>query len=710
MQEKRIEKGISSIQFWRFMRIKNELREILEKIQLAGGQGLVVGGSVRDYLIDPNIEPKDLDVEVYRLSVDQLVELLQGYGKVDQVGKSFGVIKLTTKQTDYDFSLPRTENKEGKGHTGFMVEVDPNISPKQAARRRDFTINSIAYDPLTGEFIDHFGGEVDLRFGYLIATSKAFSEDPLRVLRGMQFAGRFNLIAVSSTLDLCKSLLSEYKDLSKDRVWGEWYKWATKSVKPSKGLNFLDQCGWLTLYPELEALKGVEQDSEFHPEGWSLTELPVKSALASPTQATSVDLSLREFLSCSSASDTTVKSFGSAPGAKTISNTLIDSFSTTAYTTSLCESFSPSSTPAVVTQSKSLMWFFGAIAANADPCFRVMFKVPFCRVQAVVGSSINDFEVVKAVVKPIAIYMMNVFPPFKSASDVKFHDDSVDTYSSTFSGPGSVLVASSIVVESRSASIDSYILFTIDFTVLNCDTHSNSSLKLNCNAKHRLFEVTVGDVFIHTQHVVDAAARICARESIIGYRRAVIVFAALCHDLGKPSRTDFIDGRWRSRGHEQSGVEPTKSFLDSIGSPKAITDQVIPLVERHLAHLSCGSSRSVRRLAGAIAPATIEDLVLVIEADHSGRPPLEAKLPERAARLLELAKKNNCNESVIKPILLGRHLIDKGHKPGKEFKGILSKAFEAQLDGEFDSLEGAVNWLEVNYEFGSRLVYVNKTV
>ena len=482
MQEKRIEKGISSIQSWRFMKIKNELREILEKIQLAGGQGLVVGGSVRDYLIDPNIEPKDLDVEVYRLPVDELVELLQGYGKVDQVGKSFGVIKLTTKQTDYDFSLPRTENKEGKGHTGFMVEVDPNISPRQAARRRDFTINSIAYDPLAEEFIDHFGGMLDLKCGLLEPTSEAFSEDPLRVLRGFQFAARFNLIGRWETHDLCESLLDEYKDLSKERVWGEWYKWATKSVNPSMGLEFLDHCGWLTLYPELEALKDVEQDSEYHPEG---------------------------------------------------------------------------------------------------------------------------------------------------------------------------------------------------------------------------------DVFIHTQHVVDAAARICARENITGYRRAVVVFAALCHDLGKPSCTDFIDGRWRSRGHEQSGAEPTRSFLDSIGCPKAIADQVIPLVERHLAHLSCESSRSVRRLAGAIAPATIEDLVLVIEADHSGRPPLEAKLPERAARLLELAKKNNCNESVIKPILLGRHLIGKV-QPGKEYKGILSRAFEAQLDGEFVCLRGAVEWLEANYEFGDKLINVEE--
>lgn len=453
------------------MNIKDELKEILEKIQLAGGQGLVVGGSVRDYLIDPNLEPKDVDIEVYRLPVEQLIELLQGYGKVDQVGKSFGVIKLTTEETDYDFSLPRTENKQGKGHIRFMVEVDPNINPRQAARRRDFTINSIAYDPLIGEFIDHFHGEVDLSFGFLVATSEAFSEDPLRVLRGFQFAGRFDLDGACSTLELCKSLIGEYKDLSKERVWSEWYKWATKSVKPSKGLDFLNRCGWLTLYPELVALKGVEQDPEYHPEG------------------------------C-------------------------------VYTHSLC--------------------------------------------------------------------------------------------------------------------------------------------------------------------VVDAAARICDRENIAGYRRAVVVFAALCHDLGKPNCTEFIEGRWRSRGHEQSGVEPTRSFLDSIGCPKAITDQVIPLVERHLAHLSCESSRAVRRLAGAIAPATIEDLLLVIEADHSGRPLLEAKLPERAAKLLELAKKNNCNQSVVKPILLGRHLIDKGHKPSKEFKGILSKAFEAQLNGEFDSLEGAVEWLEAH--------------
>jgi tRNA nucleotidyltransferase (CCA-adding enzyme) len=244
------------------------MKNILEAIVVAGGKPLFVGGCVRDKIL--RRESKDIDVEVYDLPADQLVKVLSKFGRVDQVGVSFGVIKLTTDTDDFDFTLPRLDNKVGVGHTGFEVVVDHTLSPMEAAKRRDFTINSIAED-MDGNLIDPYGGESDLMYGVLRATSEHFAEDPLRVLRGFQFAGRFNMKADTRTSDLCRSLLPEAETLASERIFGEWEKWALKSVKPSAGLEFLLDTGWIKLYPELDQLVGLEQDAEWHPEGCVFT-------------------------------------------------------------------------------------------------------------------------------------------------------------------------------------------------------------------------------------------------------------------------------------------------------------------------------------------------------------------------------------------------------------------------------------------------------
>jgi tRNA nucleotidyltransferase (CCA-adding enzyme) len=202
------------------MKINNELKNILINISASGGVGLLVGGSVRDWLTDPAIIPKDLDVEVYGMDIENLIKILGTYGKVDVVGRSFGVIKVTTEQTDYDFSLPRRENKTGQGHKGFIVEPDPTMTTREAAARRDFTFNALAYNPLTGELIDHFDGKSDLKNGVMSATSEAFSEDPLRVLRGFQFAGRYGFRADARTLDMCARALFPSTLLSRSKECG----------------------------------------------------------------------------------------------------------------------------------------------------------------------------------------------------------------------------------------------------------------------------------------------------------------------------------------------------------------------------------------------------------------------------------------------------------------------------------------------------------
>jgi len=183
------------------------------------------------------------------------------------VGRSFGVIKLRLGGDEYDFSLPRRESKTGSGHRGFAVLPEPEFSDSEAAARRDFTVNAIAYDPFTEKLIDPWGGERDLHAGVLRHTSSAFSEDPLRVLRAVQLAARFDFTLAPETAELCRSIKSSFSELPVERVWGEWAKWAEKSGKPSRGLMVLQETGWLDHFPEIAALAGTPQDPEWHPEG-----------------------------------------------------------------------------------------------------------------------------------------------------------------------------------------------------------------------------------------------------------------------------------------------------------------------------------------------------------------------------------------------------------------------------------------------------------
>jgi tRNA nucleotidyltransferase (CCA-adding enzyme) len=249
--------------------VRIKLPSDLERIlgQTAGlEEACLVGGSVRDALF--GWEPKDFDIEVYGTSYEALRKALTPSGRLDVVGRSFGVIKLTTPEGNcYDFSLPRRDSKTGRGHTGFQVEVDPGINPKEAASRRDFTINALAWHPRSGEVRDYFGGLTDIHDRVLRHVGPAFVEDPLRVLRGMQFAGRFDLVAAPETLDLCRSIQGTYPELAGERVREEWFKWAAKSVRPSAGLRFLQATGWLEHFPELHALQGVPQEPDWHPEG-----------------------------------------------------------------------------------------------------------------------------------------------------------------------------------------------------------------------------------------------------------------------------------------------------------------------------------------------------------------------------------------------------------------------------------------------------------
>lgn len=244
-----------------------EVERLAGRVRVAGGRAVCVGGCVRDGLLER--PSKDIDMEVFGLAAEVLEAMLREHYQVIAVGKSFGVFKL--RGLEIDVALPRRERKAGQGHKAFEIEGDPDMSFEEAAYRRDFTINAISYDPLARELIDPLGGVADLQAGVLRHTGKQFAEDPLRVLRAMQFIARFELQIAPETLQLCRSITME--DLPPERLYEEWRKLLLAGRKPSMGLNFLRECGWVRYFPELEVLIGCEQDPQWHPEGdvWTHT-------------------------------------------------------------------------------------------------------------------------------------------------------------------------------------------------------------------------------------------------------------------------------------------------------------------------------------------------------------------------------------------------------------------------------------------------------
>ena len=244
------------------------LIRVASDIARLGGRALVVGGWVRDRLL--GLSSKDVDVEVFGLSPERLEAALAAHGTVLTVGRSFGVYKV--KGLEADFSLPRRDSKVAPGHRGFEVTLDPALDFEGASRRRDFTVNSIALDPLNGEIIDPHGGREDLAGHRLRATDpEHFAEDPLRGLRAAQFIARFGLDPDPRLIALCREL--GLGELPGERIFEEFRKLLLLGTRPSCGLDFLRASDQVRFFPELAALIGLPQDPFQHPEGdvWTHT-------------------------------------------------------------------------------------------------------------------------------------------------------------------------------------------------------------------------------------------------------------------------------------------------------------------------------------------------------------------------------------------------------------------------------------------------------
>jgi len=452
--------------------LPDKVMRFATSVREAGGRALLVGGCVRDELMGR--ESTEWDLEVYRVQPETLRQLIGSFGEVNAVGEAFTVYKIGS---DLDVSMPRRERKSGKGHRGFAVEGDPDMSFEEACSRRDFTVNAILKDPLTDEIVDPFHGREDIDRKVLWHVSvETFAEDSLRVMRAAQFAARLEFDIAPETVELCRSI--DVTDLPRERIWGELEKLLLKARRPSIGLKWLYDLGVVDqLFPELKSLVGVPQEPEWHPEG---------------------------------------------------------------------------------------------------------------------------------------------------------------------------------------------------------------------------------DVDVHTLMVADEARKLI--DDLPYERQVAVMLGAVAHDLGKPPTTQFFDGRWRSHSHDEAGVEPTISFLDTLGihtlNGYDVRDQVVQLVRYHLKpgeFYKAESKQPVgdgafRRLARKVEP---DLLYLVAKADSLGRnpdwlPPEKRFGSEAQEWFIERVRSLQIEKKAPDPILMGRHLIELGQKPGPEFRRILDAVYEIQLDGKVADLEDAI--------------------
>ena len=239
-----------------------------------GGRALVVGGFVRDRLLGR--ASKDLDLEVFGIPQDELPGLLGAIGRVEPVGRAFPVYKLGP----IDVALPRRESKSGRGHTAFTVEGDPFMPFAEAARRRDFTMNAIGWDPLTGEYVDPWHGRADLEARRLtVVDARTFADDSLRVLRALQFAARFEATLDDEAAAICRAIPLD--DLPAERLWGEFEKLLLVAARPSIGFALARELGVVEqILPEMVPLYDCPQDPEWHPEGdvWTHTLMVIDEA------------------------------------------------------------------------------------------------------------------------------------------------------------------------------------------------------------------------------------------------------------------------------------------------------------------------------------------------------------------------------------------------------------------------------------------------
>jgi tRNA nucleotidyltransferase (CCA-adding enzyme) len=450
--------------------LETTVMKIVHLVEDVYGHAIIVGGAVRDFYMSGEADifesATDIDLEIFGLPWGDVKCILEALElEYDEVGEQFCVLKI--KGLPIDISIPRRENVTGAGHKDFDVIGDPHMSFEEAAKRRDFTMNAMGWNPTTKTFIDPYHGRLAIELGRIFHVSNKFSEDPLRPIRGARFSARFGMILSGPTGELCFIMNESISDLPSERIWMEFRRALLESYKPSTFFWELDLMKWLEgIFPEISALQGVIQDPEWHPEG---------------------------------------------------------------------------------------------------------------------------------------------------------------------------------------------------------------------------------DVYAHTMHALDYWAQNLKTGN--DEDDLIVALSVLCHDFGKVSTTEFVDGKIRARGHEEAGAEPTKNFLHRMRQYE-LAKQVIPIVENHLypLHVDQFSARGIRRLATKVP--RLDLLAIVSRADVAGRPPIDPA--NSFAKIDEFERMVSLVDSPVggpKRLATGDMLIDMGLSPGPEFKVILDHAYELQLDGIISDSEDALEVL-----------------
>ena len=693
-----------------------------------------------------NFDSKDFDVEVFGMTQEQLTEVLSQFGKVETSGERFAVTRVSIKGEQMDFSLPRRDVHVGDSHTDVEVEVDPFMDKAEASARRDVTVNSMMFNPVTGEFIDNHNGVTHIRNRVLKHTSEQFSEDILRVLRIFQMAGRFNMTVHPDTVELCRGMKDRFDTLTQNAVKQEIEKWASKSVKPSMGLVFLRDCGWLELvFPEVHALVGVPQDKLWHPEGVSLSfEISKVTSMAGSTISVASGTTFGQLADMPFAVDAPVESSNSKLGAMVGKSNRIDGLTFALNTRDFGSFKSTFALVTVVAKPMTFMGVFGTPTFRADKVVRVVFEVPFSRVHPVMLGSANQHEVFRDIVELVAVNMMNVFPTFQRTSDYDLHNITMNSDRIPIGTIGSTHVFVPVfVVDAMLDSIDDNIVFAFDLCMSNgnniCDDNSpiimdsnvllhNYNMKIIANFVAYLHEFTnpEGDVFTHTCHVCDAVA--------FQDGDMVDMFAGLGHDVGKepntwlqPKTEDAADKRihwsevkldsveefqvanwgeeWRFRSpaHDTVGAPIAQRmverwFMDADQKKCAMAEEVAALTKAHMNHIGFIKNASRKRVARLARKVNLKRLAILVNSDTNGRPfnpDTFAPNPDMVA-IMAIAADMNVEDKPPVSMLTGKHLIAMGLKPGHLFGEIIRAADDAQDAGEFVDAEGAVAWAGAN--------------
>ncbi len=247
----------------------NKIQIIFNKLDKFNIRPIIVGGYIRDFYLASS-KKNDIDIELYGVtSYELLEEILQEFGDVNTVGKSFGVCKLFFEDLDLDFTLPRTDSKISSGHAGFLISINKTLSFKEASSRRDFTINSIGFDVIEKKILDPYNGLQDIKNKILKAVDiEKFSEDPLRVLRLVSFKSRLDFHVDKDLFKLCKTICNQniLSELAQERVYIEIKKVLLVSKKPSLGFFLLKELGALKFFQALDTLN----DKQFSHISYSL--------------------------------------------------------------------------------------------------------------------------------------------------------------------------------------------------------------------------------------------------------------------------------------------------------------------------------------------------------------------------------------------------------------------------------------------------------